>query len=78
MGLIFLGWKQIEYSLVVLNDLFFEKLRNKTTHFTDMCIPNFFSLPNDGRKREKMRNAHISEMRSNIIFLALETLLLLV
>jgi hypothetical protein len=30
------------------------------------------------RKREKMRNAHISEMRSNIIFLALETLLLLV
>ena len=21
-----------------------------TTHFTDMCIPHFFSLPNDGRR----------------------------
>jgi hypothetical protein len=23
---------------------------NFTTHFTDMCIPNFFSLPNDVRR----------------------------
>jgi hypothetical protein len=27
------------------------KLRNYlTTHFTDMCIPNFFSLPNGVRR----------------------------
>jgi hypothetical protein len=40
-----------------------------TTHFTDMCIPHFqFSLPNAVRKREKMRNAHITEMRSNSPF----------